>query len=279
MGDFPIVHYSQMFYFNRMLSPSMPPDPHSEFTLAWSKVGQDVFRYCSRQQFNGLPIPLEDAKDLTSTIAIKVCHGLPAWKREASLKTWVFAIARNVVLDYFRRKQIEISRLKELTRDADRRLQEHDRLAYEEKASLPPGELLKFLLDAVLRTKWPTTNKFYLEELDIQVLRTRVDHPEVSTKKLADYLGISPSAFDVRFCRAQIAIRVYCFLHRPELVGGIPHLRQRFNELISSVPPELNPTESAVFKDMVLEGDFTVRPNGWQDALRSACTKMIFSGK
>jgi RNA polymerase sigma factor (sigma-70 family) len=275
--------------------------PHSQFTQAWNGVVQDVLKYCSRQQLNGRPILFEDAKDLTARVAVKVYKNLPTWKRESSFKTWVFAIARNETIDYFRRKQLELARMKELTREADRQQRETDQAAYTANlstytanldafatnhaalgatgADLPPQEQLKFLLAAVIRTKWPTTNKFYLDDLDLRVLQLKTERPDTPTKKLADYLGLSPANFDVRYCRAQVAIRVYCFLHRPELVGGIQRLTQRFNQLIAKQPPALTPLEEAVFKSMVINSDFNTRPNGWQDALRSACTKMIFSEK
>jgi RNA polymerase sigma-70 factor, ECF subfamily len=44
------------------------------------------------------------AEDLTQETFIRVYHGLPEFRGEASLATWVYRIATNVSLDHFRRR-------------------------------------------------------------------------------------------------------------------------------------------------------------------------------
>ncbi len=56
-------------------------DIHTLFNLVWKRVGEEVFKSCSRQRINGRSIPLDDAKDLTSVIAVKIMNGLPGWTR------------------------------------------------------------------------------------------------------------------------------------------------------------------------------------------------------
>jgi len=46
---------------------------------------------------------LEDAKDLTQIIFTRAYRALGGFRGEASVRTWLFAIARNVIRDFFRR--------------------------------------------------------------------------------------------------------------------------------------------------------------------------------
>jgi DNA-directed RNA polymerase specialized sigma24 family protein len=250
----------------------------TSFAKAWESVKDDVFKFCSRQSINGRRIPPDDAKDLTMVIAMKIYKGLPGWRGDASLKTWVFSISHRVVVDYFDRMRIEMGRSRDLPTDGSDPRTENaiEPAGIANGPQLDSEQVWRALLKAALETKWPSTNKFFLDQLDRDILQTRLDHPRLSSKELSAYLGISATAYDARYCRAQIAIRVYGFLHRPDLLGGVPALRQRFNALVSSKPPRLNALEASVFKDMVLEKDIDSRPTGWQDALRSACTKMVY---
>lgn len=46
------------------------------------------------------------AEDLTQETFIRVLHHLDGFSAEASMKTWIFKIARNIALDYLRRKKL-----------------------------------------------------------------------------------------------------------------------------------------------------------------------------
>ena len=251
------------------------PEPAHEFSALWASVKSTVYLHCCRQTNHGKPISRDDAKDMMQEIAIKAWAGFPKWKRESSFKTWIFTITNRVVSDYFNREKKRDGLIAVLAFDEAQK--EKDSVLFEQNGAFLENEaLVRYLLAAVLRTNWPKTNKTYLDELDQAIIRTKLDNPDMSTVELAAYLGISPTNYYVRYCRALVEIRTYCYQYRPELFGGIPVIRNRFLSLISRRPPGLSPLETAVFEALILEKRFDTRPNGWQDALRSACAKMIF---
>lgn len=47
----------------------------------------------------------EEAEDLTQEVFIKAYRGLPHYRGESSYKTWLYAIARNVLIDQYRKKR------------------------------------------------------------------------------------------------------------------------------------------------------------------------------
>jgi len=61
-----------------------------------------VFRYFLRMTGNS-----EEAGELTQEAFFQACLSLHRFKQEASLKTWLFAIARNVYLKHLRHKSQE----------------------------------------------------------------------------------------------------------------------------------------------------------------------------
>ena len=48
----------------------------------------------------------EEAEDLTQEIFLKVWNNLKKFNPEKSFKTWIFTIAKNTLIDYFRKKKI-----------------------------------------------------------------------------------------------------------------------------------------------------------------------------
>lgn len=60
---------------------------------------QEILNYVAWQVGN-----LEDAKDLTQTIFTKAFRAWGSFRGDASVRTWLFTIARNAVRDFFRRK-------------------------------------------------------------------------------------------------------------------------------------------------------------------------------
>lgn len=59
-----------------------------------------IYRYCVRR----LPTT-EDAEDATSLIFTKALTGLPHQRNDVALRSWLFAIAHNVVADHYRSRR------------------------------------------------------------------------------------------------------------------------------------------------------------------------------
>jgi RNA polymerase sigma-70 factor, ECF subfamily len=67
-----------------------------EFQLIHDNFRPKVLRYLTRL------VGQRDAEDLTQAVMLKVCNGLPAFRQESSLSTWVYRIATNAALDKLR---------------------------------------------------------------------------------------------------------------------------------------------------------------------------------
>jgi RNA polymerase sigma-70 factor (ECF subfamily) len=67
-----------------------------EFQLIHDSFRPRVLRYLTRV------VGQRDAEDLTQAVMLKVCNGLPSFRRESSLSTWIYRIATNAALDKLR---------------------------------------------------------------------------------------------------------------------------------------------------------------------------------
>ena len=61
---------------------------------------QEILNYVAWQVGNP-----EDAKDLTQVIFTKAYRAFGGFRGEASVRTWLYTIARNTIRDFFRRKK------------------------------------------------------------------------------------------------------------------------------------------------------------------------------
>lgn len=64
------------------------------------KYGEEVSRIIFR-----LTGDVEETKDLTQDVFLKVFVNLPSFKGQSSVKSWLYRIAVNTVWDYFRKKR------------------------------------------------------------------------------------------------------------------------------------------------------------------------------
>lgn len=60
-----------------------------------------------------------DVEDLVQEVFIKAARGLGAYQHQASPKTWLFSIARNLAIDKARRKDTKISQTAQPLEDSD----------------------------------------------------------------------------------------------------------------------------------------------------------------
>lgn len=67
-----------------------------EFELIHDSFRPKVLRYLTRL------VGQRDAEDLTQAVMLKVSNGLPAFRQESSLSTWIYRIATNAALDKLR---------------------------------------------------------------------------------------------------------------------------------------------------------------------------------
>ena len=51
----------------------------------------------------------DTAEDLTQEVFMKVYHSAPSYQPRAKFKTWLYQIARNRVIDYYREKKLTVA--------------------------------------------------------------------------------------------------------------------------------------------------------------------------
>nr|WP_263327518.1 RNA polymerase sigma factor SigX [Neobacillus sp. Marseille-Q6967] len=72
------------------------------------KIFNELYKKHHRELFNFLFYMVrnrEQAEDLVQEVYIRVLKSYQQFKRESSEKTWLFAIARNVAIDFFRKQK------------------------------------------------------------------------------------------------------------------------------------------------------------------------------
>jgi RNA polymerase sigma-70 factor, ECF subfamily len=74
-------------------------EPHGALTLMMRAFGAEVHRYCA-----DLTGDVAAADDLLQVIFIQAFRDLAAFRRESSLRTWLYGIARHRCLDEIRRR-------------------------------------------------------------------------------------------------------------------------------------------------------------------------------
>lgn len=121
---------------------------------------------------------LEDAEDLTQEVFLRAFHS--NWTQINHLKGWLFKIARNLIIDYYRSKSPKYS-------DSD-----IESLLY------PEGEV-----DGLLEMAECVRPFIQTLEKPLCDLLTQVDLEGVSQKQLAQELGISYSALKSQVQRAR----------------------------------------------------------------------------
>ncbi|MDQ0213734.1 RNA polymerase sigma-70 factor (ECF subfamily) [Oikeobacillus pervagus] len=72
----------------------------SDFITIYETYHQDVYQFLFYMVKNQ-----ETAEDLMQEVYIRVMNSLNKFQGKSSEKTWLFAIARNVALDYFRKQK------------------------------------------------------------------------------------------------------------------------------------------------------------------------------
>ena len=72
------------------------------FNVIVSRYKVKIYNYVYRMTGNA-----EDAEDLTQEVFVRMYTGLSSFRAEASLSTWLFRIAGNLVIDKYRRSKKE----------------------------------------------------------------------------------------------------------------------------------------------------------------------------
>jgi len=138
--------------------------------------------------------PME-AEDLTQETFIKAYRGLPDFRGQASLATWLTRIARNVVLDHYRRNN---HKLDDCTSSLDD--SEFDVLPTEQDPT-PAQVTEKSLSSQCVRSCIESLPGLYRRGMELHELHG------VSTTEIAQLLSLSPASVKIRIHRGRQHLR------------------------------------------------------------------------
>jgi RNA polymerase sigma-70 factor (ECF subfamily) len=85
------------------------PQENKNFEEIYSEQYEKVYNFCLRMVSNE-----EIANDLTQDTFIKVFESFNSFRNESKQSTWIYSIAYNACMDYFRRKKNYIESLEKL---------------------------------------------------------------------------------------------------------------------------------------------------------------------
>ncbi|TCP29907.1 RNA polymerase sigma factor (sigma-70 family) [Scopulibacillus darangshiensis] len=74
--------------------------PQDEITYLYRQYVQEVYSFLA--YFTGNE---QEAEDLTQETFIKVIKSYHSYRRQSSIKTWIFSIAKKTAIDHYRKKK------------------------------------------------------------------------------------------------------------------------------------------------------------------------------
>jgi RNA polymerase sigma-70 factor (ECF subfamily) len=172
-----------------------------EFQSVHDRFRPRVLRYLTRL------VGEADAEDLTQSVMLKVSEGLPSFRADSSLSTWIYRIATNAALDRLRRKTIQPPSAMQV---------ESDEAEVPQDAQAPSAET------TAIREEMNACIREFIERLP-ENYRTVMVLSEVEgfkNEEIAAILGVSLDTVKIRLHRAREKLRgeleTGCTFHRDE---------------------------------------------------------------
>lgn len=170
---------------------------------------QDVFDRLSGDVFKlsySLLLDRAAAEDAAQESFVRLWQRAVDWRPEASIKTWLLTIARNVCLDLIRKRKNDLKKYQELYKEALSSAPEGDAAPAENRIDRKKcGKLLKNAL-------------FTLPERQREAI-TLVYYMEVHNADAAHIMGMKAAAFDSLLARARKNLREMLDGQKFELEG------------------------------------------------------------
>jgi RNA polymerase sigma-70 factor (ECF subfamily) len=164
----------------------------ADFEEIYDEYNRPIYRYLLRLTENEA-----EAEDLTQEAFVRVHRGLPGFRGDSSVKTWLYRIASNVFLDHTRRASTKQARVTEAFDDsvgidtdwADEDAPRPEKVAEQSEMSACVQEHVEAL---------PESYKTVLVLHDDEGLKVR---------EIADVLGCSEATAKIRLHRAREKLR------------------------------------------------------------------------
>ncbi len=164
------------------------------------RIFADIFDAYRRPIYDYLLRLTQDAvvaEDLTQETFMRVHDGLPGFRGEASLITWVYRIATNVCLDHLRRRSTTQD---SVTHSLDEMSMEQEMLVDDEAAS-PEQQ--------AVRSEMSTCVQALIDQLppDYRAALILHDLEGMTSAQIADVLAVSLDTVKIRLHRARARLR------------------------------------------------------------------------
>ena len=155
-----------------------------EAARSWiiSHYTSPIYRYCHRMLRSK-----EDASELTQEVLLRALKALHRYDPDRAFKTWIFSIARNACIDFYRRKRPQIS---------------DEKLALQHPGESPQAEVLRNERSARLATALDSLEAPYREI----IILFHFEH--LKYQEIADCLEIPLGTVMNRMFRARKKLRL-----------------------------------------------------------------------
>lgn len=162
------------------------------FSKVFETFHQPIFNYLLRMtQHVGL------AEDLLQETFVRVYRGLPNFRGGSSLSTWIYRIATNVSLDYFRSKRSRQDKVTDALEDIDA---DQEWITDSVTASSE---------QALVQAEMSACVRQYIRNLppDYRAALVLSDLQGLKNKEIAEVLGVSLDTVKIRLHRARTKLR------------------------------------------------------------------------
>jgi len=189
------------------------PAATSEFRAIHETFHPKVLRYLTRL------VGESESEDLAQTVMLKVSEGLPGFRGEASLSTWIYRIATNAALDRLRKTGREQTEVQDDLQSIQTQPEiDSDLESFALEAQIPSVE------ETAIREEMSACVREFVERLP-ETYRTVMVLSELEGFKnaeIAEILEVSLDTVKIRLHRARERLRkelqAGCSFHRDERV-------------------------------------------------------------
>lgn len=170
-----------------------------------------VLRYLTRL------VGAADAEDLTQSVMLKVSEGLPAFRGDSSISTWIYRIATNAAMDRLRRRTVEPQGEPDLESD---------------ETEAAPGAQAPSAEEVAIRDEMNACLREFIERLpeNYRAVMVLSELEGFRNEEIAAVLGVTLDTVKIRLHRARGKLR-------RELDAGCSFHRDRDNELACDRKP------------------------------------------
>ncbi|MDH3237262.1 MAG: sigma-70 family RNA polymerase sigma factor [Deltaproteobacteria bacterium] len=165
-----------------------------DFRTIYASYHPRIFRYLTRL------VGQSEAEDLTQEVFLRVNRGLPDFKGDAKLSTWIYRIATNVATDRMRSRSFQESRSGKAT--------PHDEQLIEESVDLT-GEKKPSVEKQAMREEMSSCVHDYINSLP-ENYRAAVTLSEIgglTNKEIAEMLGLTVETVKIRLHRGRAKLK------------------------------------------------------------------------